>query len=254
MRKWMFPLLLLLTVLLLISFAFLPALAGRLQDARAQKTVSSRPLHSIVPYISENGSGLLVSDKLKILQESEISSIVPAMASLDEQQVRAAVEAGIQPYVEAGIMRPFVFWEFHATPYVTISWQDASHWFVFWDVSLVVVSDEIQQSLNVTLDDETGKFLMLQYLDPCAKEDLQSWDENCLQLRQFSQIWLEQAGLWDSASPVTSETESQQVQGMYPGMCIAVYALDGGVKGPIHITFSVSGYGEYTMWIESMLQ
>ena len=254
MRKWMFPLVLLLTVFLLTSFAFLPILAGVLQDAGVEKTVSHRPLHSIVPYISENGSGLLVSDKLKILQESAISSIVPAMASLDEQQVRAAVEAGIQPYVKAGIMRSFEAWEFHASPYVTINWQDASHWFLFWDVSLVDVSNEFQQSLNVTLDDETGKFLMLQYSDPYTKEDLQLWDESYLSLNQFSQIWLEQAGLWDIAQLVTSDSGSQQVQEMHPGMRVAVYTLNEGVKSPLRIHFSVSGYGEYTMWSESMPQ
>jgi len=253
MRKWMFPLLLLLTVLLLISFAFLPAIAGMLQDAGVEKTVSNRPLHSIVPYLSENGSGLLISDKLKILQESEISSIVPAMASLDEQQVRAAVEAGIQPYVEAGIMRPFGAWEFHAMPYVTINWQDASHWFLFWNVNLIDASNENQQSLTVTVDDETGKFLMLQYFDPYAKEDLQLWDENYLPLNQFSQIWLEQAGLWDSAQLVNGDSESQQVQGM-PGMRAVVYALSDGGESPLRIHFSVSGYGEYTIWIESMPQ
>lgn len=253
MKKWMFPLLLLLTVLLLISFAFLPILAGILQDSGVERTVSHRPLHSIAPYISENGSGLLVSDKLKILQESEISSIVPAMASMTEEQVRAAVEAGIQPYVETGIMRSFEAWEFHATPYVAISWQDAAHWFLYWEVSLVDVSDENQQSLNVTLDDETGKFLMLQYFDFYAKEDLQLWDENCLPLNQFAQIWLEQAGLWDSAQPVTVDPESQQVQGM-PGMSTVVYALSDGGESPLHITFSVPGTGEYTMWIESMHQ
>ncbi len=251
MRKWMFPLLLLLTVLLLISFAFLPALAGMLQDVGVEKTVSNRPLHSIVPYISENGSGLLVSDKLKIMQESEISSIVPAMASLDTQQVRAAVEAGIQPYTEAGIMRPFADWEFSATPYVTISWQDASHWFIYWEVHLMDVSDESQQSLTVAVDDETGKFLMLQYFDPYAKEDLSLWDENCPPLRQFSQIWLEQAGLWDSAQPVTVDPESQQIQGL-PETRTVVYGLSDGRESPLLIAFSLYGTGEYVMWLKSM--
>jgi len=252
MRKWMISLLFLFTVLLLISIAFLPALAGALQDTGIQKTVFYRPLHSIVPYISENGSGLPVSDKLKILQESEISSIVPALAAMNEQQVRAAVEAGLQPYIEAGIARNFKSWEFGATPYVAISWQDASHWFLFWDVSLIDVSDESQQSLTVTVDDETGKFLMLQYFDPYAKKDLQLWDENYLPLNLFSQIWLEQAGLRDRARLVTSDPESQQVQGMHPGMRVAVYALNDGYPSSLHIAFSVSGDGGYTMWAKSM--
>lgn len=252
MRKWMFPLLLLLTVLLLISFTFLPALAGMLQDVGVEKTVSNRPLHSIVPYISENGSGLLVSDKLKILQESEISSIVPAMASMTEEQVRTTVEAGLLPYVEAGIVRTFESWECQVTPNVAISWQDASHWFLFWDVYLVDTSGDTPRSLTVTVDDETGKFLMIHYFDPSAVEEWQLWDENCLPLDQFAQIWLEQAGLWESARLGTSDPDAQQVQGMYPGIRTAVYALSNGTDRVLHITFSVSGTGEYTMWTESM--
>lgn len=254
MRKWMISLLFLFTVLLLISFAFLPALAGALQDTGTQKTVFHRPLHSIAPYISENGSGLLAEEKLKILQTSEISSIVPELAAMDEQQVRTAVEEGLQPYIEAGVVRSFESWEFHARPCVAISWQDASHWFLFWDVSLVDVGDEIQQSLTVTVDDETGKFLMMHYYDPYTVEEWQIGGEICLLLSQFSQIWLEQAGLWDRVRLVTSDSESQQVQGMHPDMRVAVYALDNGAESPLYINFSVSGYGEYTMWIESMPQ
>ena len=254
MRKWIFPLLLLLTVLLLISFAFLPALAGMLQDVGVEKTVSNRPLHSIVPYISENGSGLLLVDKLKILQESEISSIVPAMASLDERQVRAAVESGIQPYVEAGVMRSFESWEFQAMPCVAISWQDAQRWFVFWSVSLVEVSGDTQYSLYVRIDDETGAFLGMEYYDPSAVEEWQLWDENCPPLSQFSQIWLTQAGLWDSARLVTSDPESQHIQNMRPGTRQVVYVFTDGAEHLLYINFSVSGYGEYTMWIESMPQ
>lgn len=254
MRKWMVPLLFLLTVLLLISFAFLPVLAGALQDAGVEKTVSGRPLHSITPYISENGSGLLILDKLQILQVSEVNSIVPAMASMDEQQVRAAVEAGLQPYIEAGVIRSPESWKFHTVPYVAISWQDAAHWFLFWEVSLMEASGDIQHSLSITVDDETGKFLMLDSFDPYAKADWQSWDEACVPLGHFSRIWLEQAGLWDSARQVTSELASQQIQGMHPGICVAVYELGGEGESPMYINFSVTDYGEYTMWIESMPQ
>jgi len=254
MRKWIVLLLFLITVLLLISVAFLPALAGVLQDAGTQKTVSHRPLHSIAPYISENGSGLFVEDKLKILQESEISSIVPAMASMTEEQVRTAVEARLQPYIQASIVRSFASWEFYATPYVAISWKNASHWFLFWEVSLVDVSDGIQQSLTVTVDDETGVFLQIHYYDPFALEDWHQLEDASLPLMQFSQIWLEQAGLWESARQLTPDSEGQQIQSMHPGTRQVVYVFTDGAEHLLYINFSVSGYGEYTMWIESMPQ
>lgn len=253
MKKHKFPLLLL-TALLLVSFAFLPTLAGMLQDAEVAKTVSHRPLHSIVPYISEKGSGISLPSKLRILQECEINVIVPAMASMDTEQVRAAVEAGMQPFFEAGIFRGFEVCEFHATPYVTINWQDASRWFIFWDVNLVETSGDIRYSLSVTVDDETGKFLMLQYFDPQALEQWPLWDENCVPLSAFSRLWLEQAGLWESARQVCTESDIQQVQGLHPGVRTAVYALCEDTGHPLQICFSVSGYGEYAMRIENMPQ
>jgi len=39
-----------------------------------------------------------------------------------------------------------------------------------------------------------------------------------------------------------------------PGMRAVVYALSDGGESPLRIHFSVSGYGEYTIWIESMPQ
>ena len=254
MRKWMFPLLFLLTALLLVSLAFLPALAGVLQDTGTQKTVSYRPLHSIAPYIREKGSGLVFSEKLAVLQESEVSSIVPALASMTEQQARAAVEAGMQPYVEAGIVRPFESCEYHAIPCVAISWQDAQRWFLFWSVSLVEVSGDSKTYLSCRVDDETGKLLSMEYYDPYALEDRLLWDEKCLQLDQFTKIWLEQAGLWDRVRPAISDFGSQQFQGMHTGLHTTVYELCDGVESPLYIYFSLTDYGEYMMWFESMPQ
>lgn len=254
MKKWMISLLFLFTVLALISFAFLPVLASTLQDARVEKAVSQSPLHSIAPYISEKGSGLSVSDKLKILQQSENSPIAPAMASMDEQQVHAAVESALQPYIEAGIVEAFDSPEFQATPIVAISWQDVSHWFIFWNVRLVDVSNDAQRSLYVTVDDETGTFLLMQYFDPFAVEAGQLWEEICLPLNLFSLIYLEQAGLLDRAQAVTSSPESQQIQGMYPAQRIAAYEIHDGAENPPCIYFALSDYGEFSMWLESMPQ
>lgn len=254
MRKWTVPIVLLITVALLISFAFLPALSGALQDAGVEKTVFQRPVHSIAPYISENGTALSFLDKLRIFQKSEFSAFVPALASVDEQRVRAAVEAGVQPYAEAGVACGFEGWEFHAVPYVAISLQDAARGILFWDVGLVEAGDDRMRSLNVIVDDETGKFLALHYYDPNISPDWQLWDEKCLPLSRFSEIWLEQAGLRDSAWQITPAPESQQIQGVNPGMRTEVYGLDSGAESLLCVTFALSDAGEYTMWLESMPQ
>lgn len=254
MKKWMIPLLFVLAVLLLVALAFLPAIAGALQDAGAEKTVSHRPLHSIAPYIGENGSGLRFEDKFEILQECEVSSIVPALATMTEEQVRTAVETGIQPYVEAGILHPFEAGELQAVPCVAISWKDAQRWFIFWSVFLVETHGEIQYSLSVRIDDETGAFLGIEYYDPYALEDWQLWDKSCPPLNQFAQIWLEQAGLWDRVRPVDSDSDAQPMEAPYPGLFTTAYLLHDGVESPMCIYFSLSGYGEYTMRIKSMPQ
>lgn len=252
MKKRMFPLPILLTALLLISFAFLPALAGILQDTGVEKTVSNRPLHSIEPHISANGSGLHFPDKLAILQKCEVSSIVSAMATMTETQVRTAVENGIQQYLETDIIHPFQSWELQAMPYVAISGQDSQRWFLFWYVILSETSDDIQHSLSVRVDDETGAFLTVEYTGPYASVDWTLMDQTSPPLNQFTKIWLEQAGLWYQPLQISSGNESYPLQGSQPGSWITAYEVYEGVEKPLYIRFSLSDYGDPAIWMENM--
>lgn len=253
MKKWIVPMLFLLTVLLLVSLAFLPALAGVWQDVGVEKEVSYRPLHSIAPYISEKGSGLGFSEKLTVFQQSDISAIVPALASMTQEQVRTAVEEGIRPFVDAGVIRSVENWDFHATAHIAISWQDARQYFLFWDVSLVEVTGNSKCFLSLRLDDETGKFLDMRYHDRDTLADGALWEENCAQLDVFARIWLEQAGLWDIARSLKENTNAQ-FRGELPVMCARVYEIRDETAGSLYLYFSLASHGEFIIRLESMPQ
>ena len=247
MRKWTISLMLLFGVLLLIFFAFLPALAGVLQDAGVEKKLSYRPLHSIAPYISENGSGLEFVEKIAFMNECEISSVVPALAAMTPEQVRDAAENGLQPYVDAGIMRLHEGMDFHATPHVAISLQDGQRYFLFWEVRLFWLDNDGKSNLSVRIDDETGEILHIDgyvhdlFADGPGEEMQNVYSES------FARIWLEQAGLWEKAKLASHETEQ------FMGETQPVrYEILEGVDKPLFICFCVTNYGEYMMWIENM--
>ena len=252
MKKWTVPFLFLLTVLLLISLAFLPALAGVLQDVGVEKEISSRPLHSIAPYISEKGSGLSFGEKLTALHESEISTIVPALASMTQEQVFAAVEQGIQPFVDAGIIRSFENLEFHATPYIAISWQDSQQFFLFWEVYAVEVSHDTKFTLSLRLDDETGKFLDLHYNDHDGAASERFWNEKSEKLDSFVRLWLEQSGLQDKVQALPHDQFPNQ--SVMSAMEFQVYVMDSGADRSLYMYFSMESYGEFTVWTEIMPQ
>lgn len=252
MKKWTIPLIVLLTVLLLIGLVFLPALAGVLQDAGYVKELSYWPLHSIVPYISEKGSGLDFVEKLAVMHESEISVIVPALASMTQQQVRTVVEEGIKPYVDAGIVKPYGSMDFHVTPYVAISWQDKQQYFLFWIVELTWFNSERKSHMSVRVDDETGAFLSIEGYDLPAFMASPMRDELHTLSDSFARTWLEQVGLWDSTQEPTAGKGAQQVHGEHPDYYTTVYEISTEEGDPLCICFSVNRDGGYQMWLEMM--
>ena len=251
MKKWMLPLTILLTAVLLIFLGFLPTLAGVLLDCGLKNEVSRYSVHSIAPYISKKDSGLRFTEKLTVMYESEISSIVPALASMTEQQVRLAVEEGIQPYMDAGIIQIHGTAEFHASPYIAISWQDTQQYFLFWSVSLTDTDSNSKYSLTLTLDDETGAILKINYYDQDRLPGDSHWDKSGMLPGRFAQIWLEQAGLQECARPLPTEGNGQQITGVCSDLQTVVYEITDGDKPPIYLYFHVANHGEYLMWLDN---
>lgn len=254
MRKWIAPLLLLAAVLLVVSLGFLPTLTGALQDGADKKTVHYHTLHNVAPTVPEESFGLNFLDKLQILQECEVSSIVPAMASMTEQQLHAAIEAELQPYADAGVIRLFEVQEFQAKPCVAISWQDAQEYFLFWTVSLVGAGSEDPCMLHLQVDDETGKLLAIAYYNPKPLAGQPAVEERRELLERFSQIWLDRTGLRECAQPTASDDAAQQIQGESWDQGKMSYMLSSGIERQLRVNFAFSGDDEYNMWIEIMHQ
>lgn len=252
MKRWRVPLVMLLTAVMLVSLGFLPALAGVLLDSGLENEISSFCVHSIAPYISNKDSGLRFTKKLAIMYESEISSIVPALASMTEQQVRIAAEEGIQPYVDAGMIRIRGNMEFHASPHIAISWQDSQQYFLFWSVSLTDTDSNGKYSLTLTLDDETGAVLNINYYDQDRLPGDSHWDKSGMLPDRFAQIWLEQAGLRECARLLPPNGNTQQITGVYSDLQTVVYEITDGDDPPIYLYFHVANHGEYLMWLENM--
>ena len=238
---------LLLTVLPLILLGCLPAFVSLLQDAETEKVVSYRELHSIAPYIGENGSGLSFPQKLALINACEVSAITPALAAMTDQQVRDTATAGLQPFIDAGLIRAFPSREIQIIPFVAISPQDAQRYCLFWDVRIIDVGTDSFGIVSLYIDDETGMILFMDYSDFFSSEDLPSQDEADPLLEQFATIWLKQALLWEHA--VLCSPDDLPSQYVYSGQYTIAYKLP---EDGLYIFFTRTDYGGFSMHAEKM--
>lgn len=246
MKKWITPLLLLLTVLLLTGLAFLPTVAGLLQDAQSNNAPSSSPLHSITPFPSDKDPDLTVAQKLTILLDCETNTIVPALASMTEGEVQATVLEHLQPYIEAEVFSLWNHIKFFCHPMIAISVQDPSHYLLYWSVSISGVSDDNgKQAISMVVDDETGMLLTIDFYADTHAEPTNIKNR----LENYARIWLEQAGQTD-AQPIPQTNMGTTIH--IDGVQKIGYQLEANKSTPLYIYFCPTDGTSFYMWFTNM--
>lgn len=163
MRKLLLPLFLLLIAGLLVTGAFLPQITAAVMDGAAGEAAATAPMQSVeLKFGADNQQPGYMMRKLALEQWMTTVPITADETSMTEDEVYAAVETGMEPYLEAGIFEWFDFTYRMAEPYFGLDPYDKSNYMVFWGVTLVNESDPYQ-SLFLHIDDETGRILYIKY-------------------------------------------------------------------------------------------
>lgn len=233
MKKQLIPISILLTLLLLVALAFLPRFIGRMQDHIIPKEPASVPLLSIDPAFLDRRDSLTFSQKLILLSKYENMSIVPAMASMTEADVLAAVNQQLQDYVDAGIFPQLSFTKTALHPLVAIDQENPSNYMLYWMAHLSCDENGVYYSMDLEIDDETGKILTLTYtrFEKDASQSLPPLDYPLLE--KFSQIYLNQLDLSGFSEPVKS-TSGIYGGGIYEWFC---YGLNGPSGTFVNLVF-----------------
>ena len=232
MRKVKLALLLVLTAAVLVGGAALPHLMAAVTDSRASGKVSYAPVQTVELELDANGAEE-AADMMAKLALYDAMYTIPldlAAAQMTQEQVIAAAQNELQPYVDAGLMEwcdfDYVMTEFYAA----IDPFDPDQTNTFWGVTLSL-QEKPYTSVFLHLDDETGKILYLTYTT--QGRDF-SAEEQAVVLELFPSIYFDALGLGESA-------EYLRVNGL-----LSSYNL-GGAGISCAYTFGTVEYGEVMM-------
>ena len=175
MRKLKTLLVLMLTGLLFAFFAVLPRLTGAFYDDRLQGQSGSAPIQSVELELHDMDSdapGYMLR-KLALERSMTDVPITSQQASMTEEEVIAAAQAGMEIYVDAGIFEWFDCTYQGADPYFGLEPSDKSRHMIFWSV-VFTNENRPYQSLLLHIDDETGKIIYIKYEDDGTSREFAS--------------------------------------------------------------------------------
>ena len=201
-------------VLLLLAGAVLPGIAAAVTDSRRE--VSYHPMQSVALELSPEQS-LTPLEKLRLVQN--VVDIDPSQASMTEEEVYAAAEAGMEPYINAGIFQWFQPDHQSAAPKLAVDPADPSRHLVCWTVTYIS-KQEPTQALLLDLDDKTGQILSITYDRNESFSMKGVWDRNIQTLEGFSDIFFSGLGM--------AVEEEYQLFEKHGGTSVARYVFPEG--------------------------
>ena len=250
MRKLKTLLILMLTGLLFAFFAFLPRLTGAFYDDRLQGQSGSAPIQSVELVLNDMDSdapGYMLR-KLALERSMTDVPITSQQASMTEEEVIAAAQAGMEIYVDAGIFEWFDCTYQGAEPYFGLEPSDKSRHMIFWSV-IFTNENSPYQSLLLHIDDETGKIIYIKY-ETYEKRDFADDVTRQKMMEGFVYAFLSPLSLLPSQIGEYENlngTISQEIT-EYPDNSTMVYTYRDAQYGDIRVVFTIIPMGFYLVF------
>lgn len=252
MRTLKTMLIFLVTVGLIAAGANLPKLVAAVMDQDTMNQAGYRAMQSVALDLSGERRPLSTAGKLVLLRQGRTIAITEREASMTEAEVNAALEAQMDQYIAAGIFGWFDFTSWITQPYLCIAPDEPDHYNIFWTVT-IVNENKPYQSLNVDIDDETGKIYAIRF-DQYGSYSLDGvWERNFSTMEAFVSIYLSQLGLPETEqnAAVEPNMEYGELDGevLYGG-----FTFMDSEYGQIGIEFYVTGAGSFYVYIPEFLE
>ena len=221
------------TALLLLTGAMLPGIASAVLDRTA--VPAYQPMRPVALELSEEVPPTAL-EKLRLI--SYVVDIDASQAAMTEEEVFAAAEAGMEPYVDAGLFQWFETDHQSAAAKLAVDPADPSRHLVCWTVTYI--SKPEQQTLVLDLDDETGQILSIRHdrYDSFSMEGV--WERNQETLEAFSAIFFSGLGLTEEMAG--AEYQLLERDG---GVSVAQYRFTEDPQGGKQIDFYAEGGGGF---------
>lgn len=197
--KWLVSTLL--AAALIGGCAFLPVLAGLVQDKLAVEKVSYQqmePVQLVFHDPDSEADRLSMLGKLYLMSYPRQVEITACETRMSEAEVAECIQAAIVPYIEAGLLPEEIPGNISITPILTYNPGSSGEYAVFWNV-VVTQKKEPYTYVGLTLDDETGKLLGIGYSS--GGRDFEGWDLHEL-MAAYTGIYFENLGI-EPTEPLT---------------------------------------------------
>lgn len=165
MRKVKNVLVILLTLLLLAAGSLLPMGAAYMQDKNTANVVQYADIEALQLKLEEEVLSMTYMEKMQLLMHGMAMEVPGEKTKITEANILEATYTALTPYMELyfgkGLDNDYI--EYY--PVMVYDETDPSRFCYYWHV-LLSLDESLADSTSVILDDETGKILAIEMIDP----------------------------------------------------------------------------------------
>ena len=199
----------LLTVALIIGGSLLPAVATRVQDKTTTNVVQYENIEALQLKLEEEALSMTYQKKLFLLMNGVVQKVTDENTKLKEEQIMEATYTALMPYMDLFLGGSFDNDYIEYYPVMLYDERDPSRYTYYWHVTMSLdISGN--DTVSVILDDETGKVLAIEMIDPemyLESKYLQKLQYN-LAAVYFADLGIEPVAEWPVETAAYDETES----------------------------------------------
>lgn len=240
MGKLKLVLSLLLTIALLAAGACLPRIVAALQDGGSIGQASFADVPSVELQIRQDIPAI---GKLAMIDRlSGTIDISPDMANLTDAQALDAVRQALDPYISAGLIPELSPWNLEPRVLLAQVSDMPQISGIFWSV-IITGNEKEFYSVDLTVDDETGRLLRINFA-------AENWDTGLPQediLGLFAEIYFTGLDIPDYQDFATNEMDQYDIGENTTG---TLYRFVNPDYGEVEVELYVYQHGFYTAFHE----
>ena len=158
-------LVILLTVALLACGGLLPTMATRMLDKTTTNMVQYENIEALQLRLEEEALSMSYQEKMFLLMHGEGLEITDEKTKIKEERIMEAVYGALMPYMDLFLGGSFDIAHIEYYPVMVYDASDPSRYIYYWHV-ILSLDMSFEDTVSLVLDDETGKALAVELIDP----------------------------------------------------------------------------------------
>lgn len=229
----------LLTVLLLVGGSLLPVAAARMQDKTTTNVAQYENIEALQLRLEEEALSMTYQEKMFLLMHGEGTEITDEKMKIKEERVMEAAYGALTPYVDLFFGGSFDNDYVECYPVMVYDGTDPSRYAYYWHV-ILSLDMSFEDTVSLVLDDETGKALALELIDPqmYIEEAYMPELQYTLAATYFKELEIEPIAQWPLE---TAPAEKYDALGM--SVAAVNYQFVDAVYGEVNVEIGVRSDG-----------